>query len=393
MTFNASANQAAVQGVARAIAFQTTSPRLAPPPRSIQVSLTDGDGGTSDTAVFSLTQSQVRRFAFQEGVDAGQGLYVGAGDVMLAQAQPTTNLPIGANPTEGLLVDYDAGTTNAAVLMRFDNIFGNAVGQIPLNAKVLSARLVLDTNNPGDGGSFHRMLTNWDPNTATWDNIPSTLNLTNVPIRNNGVIAREIYDTQVGGPGGGGDTAAGVTTIGVKADIEAWLNGETNLGWLIQGWEGQTDGWAFSPSESLHASDRPRLEIDWVPATIVASNFQQGLNGYTGTFDAALTQNTPDIDNSSSTGMMFVDFNDAAATNNSHVVMRFDSINGTAVGQVPAGALIHGASLTLASTGNNGAGDGGQFYPLLQPFASPPTWNGFVDGISPNGIEAAATLR
>ncbi len=234
------------------------------------------------------------------------------------------------------------------------------------------------------------MLTNWDPNTATWDNIPSTLNLTNVPIRNNGVIAREIYDTQVGGPGGGGDTAAGVTTIGVKADIEAWLNGETNLGWLIQGWEGQTDGWAFSPSESLHASDRPRLEIDWVPATIVASNFQQGLNGYTGTFDAALTQNTPDIDNSSSTGMMFVDFNDAAATNNSHVVMRFDSINGTAVGQVPAGALIHGASLTLASTGNNGAGDGGQFYPLLQPFASPPTWNGFVDGISPNGIEAAA---
>ncbi len=148
VTFNASANQAAVQGVARAIAFQTTSPRLAPPPRSIQVSLTDGDGGTSDTAVFSLTQSQVRRFAFQEGVDAGQGLYVGAGDVMLAQAQPTTNLPIGANPTEGLLVDYDAGTTNAAVLMRFDNIFGNAVGQIPLNAKVLSARLVLDTNNP-----------------------------------------------------------------------------------------------------------------------------------------------------------------------------------------------------------------------------------------------------
>ncbi len=48
---------------------------------------------------------------------------------------------------------------------------------------------------------------------------------------------------------------------------------------------------------------------------------------------------------------MFVDFNDAAATNNSHVVIRFDDINGSTIDQVPAGAFIHGASLTLASTG------------------------------------------
>ncbi len=89
-----------------------------------------------------------------------------------------------------------------------------------------------------------------------------------------------MHDTQVGGPGGGGDTADGVTTIGVKADIDAWLSGEANHGWLIQGWQGQDNGWAFSASESANASDRPRLEIDWVPATIEDTNFQQGLNGY-----------------------------------------------------------------------------------------------------------------
>ncbi len=129
VTFNAASTQAAVQGVARAIAFQTTSLRLAPLPRTIQLSLTDGDGGTSDDLSYILTQSQVRRFGFQEGVDAGQGVYSGAGDVVLAQSQPNTHLPIGGNPAEGLLVDYDAGSSNAAVLLRFDNIFGSGAGR------------------------------------------------------------------------------------------------------------------------------------------------------------------------------------------------------------------------------------------------------------------------
>jgi len=391
VTFNTSANQAAVQAVARAIAFQTTSTRLAPLARIITVSSTDGDGGSSNSLSYSVTQNQVRNFAFQEGLDAGQGLYSGTGDVQLYQGVPDQHFPAGRQPdTEGLLVDYDGGSINSAVLLKYDNLVGNGPGQIPANARVLSARLILTTINPGDGATIHRVLTNWDPGNATWNSVPAS---GSPPIRNNGVIARAAWDSQVGGPAGGGDTAAGLTNIGVAADVQAWVNGDVNHGWLLQGHNGMTDGWGFAASESSNPALRPRLEVDWVPETLQTTSFQQGVNNYSGTVDTALTSATPDTDNSASTGMMFVDFTDAGANppNNSHVAMRFDNINGSSVDQVPAGALIHGAYLTLASTDNNGAGDGGQFYQLLQAWPSAPTWNGFVGGILNNGVEASAT--
>ena len=390
VTFNSAATQASVQAVLRSVVFATSNTRKMPSPRTVSMKLTDGDGGTSTVINYAMTQSQSRRFAFQEGVDYGQGPYTGAADIQIAENRPDTPLPEGANPlTEGLLVDFDGGTANSQVLLRFDNIFGSGEGQIPLGANIVSARLVVNTKNGGDGATLHRMLTSWDANTETWNTMGN-----GVAPRNSfpggqadGSEARVDYDSQIGVSFGNSDAAANPTIIGVTADLQAWSAGALNYGWLMQGWNGMADGWAFSASESSDSAARPRLEVEWLPATVPSVAYRQGVNGYAGTVDTALTQSAPDTDNSASTASL-VDYKDAAATNTSQVLIRFDDIIGSSSGRVPAGALVHSAILSIASTTSNAQGDGGKFHAMKQAWTSAATWNSLVDGVSPDDVEA-----
>jgi hypothetical protein len=388
VTFNASATLNAVRATAQSIAFSTTSPRLTPAPRTISISITDGDGGTSNVPQYTVLQSQARRFGFQEGVDNGQGLYTGAADVQLAENQPTTHLPAGNLPlTEGLLVDFDGGFANSQVLMRFDNIFGAAEGQIPLGASIVSARLVVTTKNGGDGATLHRMLTNWDANSETWNSLGNGVAPRNATpaVQNDDIEARVAFDSQIGNAAGNSDPAANPTIIGVTADVQAWASGASNFGWLMQGWEARPDGWGFLASETANPAERPKLEIEWLPASITSTSFREGVGGYTGNVDTALTEATPTVNNSAATTMN-VDFNDVGATNNGQVLMRFDNITGASVGQIPAGALVHSAALMLSNTTGNAQGDGGQFHTLLQPFdAATVTWDTFGVGLPQNG--------
>jgi hypothetical protein len=200
ITFNATANIAAVQAAVRAVAFSTPSTRLATVARTISLSLTDGDGGTSNTLAYSIVQSQTRRFGFQEGVDNGQGSYVGAADIQLSESQPDTPLPAGGNPaTEGLLVDFDGGTANSQVLLRFDDVFGTGAGQIPVGSTIVSARLVVATLNGGDGGTLHRMLTSWDANTETWNSFGNGVAPRNTTpaVQADNIEARAAFESQI----------------------------------------------------------------------------------------------------------------------------------------------------------------------------------------------------
>ena len=55
------------------------------------------------------------------------------------------------------------------VLLKFDSLFGNGPGQIPLGSIIVSAIVTVNTNNTGNGGSFNRMLVNWDETVDTWN--------------------------------------------------------------------------------------------------------------------------------------------------------------------------------------------------------------------------------
>jgi hypothetical protein len=326
---------------------------------------------------------------FQEGADHGYGTFAGVADCHLRQADPATAYPAGNGG--GLFIDYPlAGEFNAfQVLMRFDNIFGNGFGQIPTNAVIVSADLILrippeDSNSTGDGSPLYRMLIPFNENTESWNSMGNGVD-------QDGIESSPTYDSAFGVVDGSGATGMGTVLFSVTPDIEAWRAGQPNFGWVMPGWNGNGDGTTISPSESPIISERPRLRVLWLPATVTNSvSFRQGVNDYTNAVDTRIRMTTPDTESSTITGV-FVDYIVSGSTNNDEqVLIRFDNIIGDNTNQIPANATVHAAFIDLGSTINNAMGDGGTFHAMLQPWSDTNTWNQLVNGVSADNVEAVA---
>ena len=276
----------------------------------------------------------------------------------------------------------DTGSTNKSqVLMRFDNLIGNALGQIPSNAIVTSASLFLNTNNTGDGALFYRMLQTWSDTTSTWNNWVGGVNT-------DGTEANTSPESVWGTLDVSGATGGGISGVSVTRDLRAWLNGASNYGWLLEPHVGGTDGWAFSPAETATVNLRPLLRVEWVPAGTKSVVFQQDLNGYSGTVDTNIASDL--VTTQADTLNLGIDFEDAS-TARRQALLRFDDIIGNNPGQVPPGSTIHDAILSLATFGNNGAGDGGSFHRMNIDWNEDALWTTFTNGIQADGVEASTT--
>lgn len=389
VTFNSSATPAIAQAVLRAVTFRNlnTAPPLNTRTLSIVINALGGDA--SNVVTRNVQVGLVRITELQEGVDRGTGVYNGQVDIQLTQSQPDTAHPQGSSVGE-LLVDFDNATSNAQILLKYNNLFGSGVGQIPLGATIVSAELLVNVENTGEAGTLHRMLTPWNENTETWNSFGNGT----LPRNGAGGVqlddaeARASFDSQWGLIGAGA-SGTGVVSIGVTNDLVAWSNGEVNEGWLITGWNGQTDGTSISPSEEANPLLRPRLKVKWLPPGVSATTFREGLDGYSGAVDTSVQSGLPD-DPLGSDLTLGVD--GGSPVDVSQSLLRFDNIIGTGVGQIPPGSTIHAASLVLSSTTSNAMGDGGRFFPMLQSWDQQVTWNSLGNGIQPDGIEAAITF-
>lgn len=326
----------------------------------------------------------VRVAAFQDGVDLGFGPYYGTLDTQLLQSSPNTSY--GEDPAD-LLVDYPDANNAAQALLRFNNIFGSGPGQVPLGSRILSATLTVDSNNAGDGGTFHRMIQDWSE-TSTWNSLGNGVQT--------GTEARTASDTQAGTSALTPDIPAmDKVTINVTSDIAAWSAGGINRGWVILPFLNAVDGWAFAPSESATPALRPKLRIEWMPAAISPNTkttvIQQGINGYGGTVDTYLSQIAPTTDYASAT-RFFVDKADAG--NEATSLLRFDNLFGVAPNQVRPDAQIDAAYLYLTTPYDNANAHGGgaKVNRTITLWQASDTWgNAFgTDGIQLDGIEAVA---
>lgn len=384
VSLNASSTVPAARQLIRAVTFQTTTNSPSRSTRFVTVALNDGLG-VSFTAGKSIRVGALRLMQFQEGADFGYGEYFGAADTALAQATPGIPAPAGRNLAEGLLIDWpDGGTPNESqVLLRFDNFTGTNYWQIPSNAVVVSADLFVNVNNTGDGGKFYRMLVSWDATNDTWASLGEG-------VSQDDVESRSIYDSQLGVEDGSGATGTGVVAVGVTPDVQTWVNGTNNFGWVIKGWTLMTDGTGFSPSEAADVSLRPRLRVLWLDQGFSTASFRQGENNYTNAADTNLRQASPDV-NYVADQTAFSDYHDAGGTNSTQSLLRFDNIIGGGTNQIPPGSRIEAAVLELPSVGNNCMGNGGRFYPMLQPWTdSTVTWNTFgTNGLQPDGVMAS----
>ena len=394
--FNHAASADAAQALLRSVTYRNLSAHPSRNRRTITVTLTHLDGGQG-SAETGVQISLVRMADFQEGADGGYGVYTGTADLQLYEAMPFTPLPAGHSADTNnpqMWLDYrDPDNPNQSqVLLRFDHIIGEGPGQIPSNAIIVYAELLLNVRDAGDGGPLYRMLLPWDEHTATWDSLGNG-------IQPDDVEARSTYESAFGVPAVTGDTGVGVVRIGVTADVQAWARGEPNYGWAMISWNSEldptwgngTDGLAFRACESPHVEDRPRLRVFWLPPdSVQTASFRQGVNGYTGTRDTRIRMNEPTNSATTATAV-FVDWavNPGNVFNPDQVLIRFEDIIGPHPGQVPPGAFIEAAVLDLATVNGNGYGDGGLFHAMLRPWEDTDTWDSLVNGVQTDGVEAA----
>jgi len=175
----------------------------------------------------------LRSVGFGQGVDGYQGTI----DTVLSSASPSSPTPDGSE------LIADGGAAPAQFLLRFDDIIGDAPHQVPADAKVISARLVVTTTAAGDGYQLHRLLVTWDV-ASTYESLGDGIQLDDVEAAATPTASAPVAE----GPGR--------RHLDVTADVRAWLaNPTTNHGWL-----GVTAGTGQTVASS-EGAEPPRLVI------------------------------------------------------------------------------------------------------------------------------------
>jgi Phosphoesterase family/Immunoglobulin I-set domain len=203
------------------------------------------------------TDGPIATKTFRQGGDG----YVDAHDTYIEQANPNNT------HTADTLITID-GSPLTQGLIRFENIIGNGVGQLPQGVTILSAKLMLLTGSNSANGDTslstmlaYRMLSPWT-DTATWNSL-------------------------VGGVSADGTEASATADFGVvpnkiniwaifdvTGSVQASANDPNhNYGWLIQA--GGTDEWRWRSSDASLLADRPVLDITYDPTSCRAAISQQ----------------------------------------------------------------------------------------------------------------------
>lgn len=177
--------------------------------------------------------------------------YQQVSDVELRSAEPTANFNTGSGQNNFTLDGSDGGGSTQ-LAMRFDQLFGSGVGQIPTNAEIQSATLQLNITNEGNDFSIYRIASGvaWEPATATWNSFG--------PSANDGIL----LGTETAGSPVTGSGARGVCQVDITPIVTAWAQGAENNGMAF--FPGGSNGADIDSSESASLANRPKLTIEYV---------------------------------------------------------------------------------------------------------------------------------
>ncbi|MBY0589249.1 DNRLRE domain-containing protein [bacterium] len=184
------------------------------------------------------TTSELR--TFRDGFDQ----YQGTTDVEIWAVSPNTC--IEGNPNGSADADNDGGESQ--ILIRFDRMVGPGPTQVPPNATILEAQLVISAFDEGTTVHLHRMLVGWK-SSATWNNMIG------------GVTAdgMEASPQKDGFTFGKIAASSSSVSFDVTDTVQAWVNGAANHGWVFINTGG--NGWDFYTSEHEIVEKRPVLIV------------------------------------------------------------------------------------------------------------------------------------
>jgi len=109
--------------------------------------------------------------------------------------------------------------------------------------------------------------------------------------------------------------------------------------------------------------------------------FRQGASGYSSVHDTWISPATPNSPANTTTYMQ--------VGNGRQALVRFENLFGNGPGQVPAGATILSAKLTMPVGGDKSV-DTFSLHRMLTAWPDTCTWNSLGNGVSTDGVEAAA---
>ena len=122
-----------------------------------------------------------------------------------------------------------------------------------------------------------------------------------------------------------------------------------------------------------------------IPSGAGIASFQQGVNGYAGTVDTFIQEDSPTMRNGEAAEIT-VDADEPEASGKAtQMLLRFDKVFGTAANQVPPGSNIVAAILELTTVK---AGDGATIHRVRNTWNDSITWRSLRDGLQPDGTDA-----
>ena len=161
---------------------------------------------------------------------------------------------------DSISVDGDDGSPGLQPnhgLIAFDAIIGSGANQIPADAEIERATLVLEVINPGSGFTVHELLVAWDEN-STWQGFGNGVQADDVEAESTALAS-------VGANNGSSNVPIGTLELDVTSTIQAYQAGDlANHGWALLPFPSGTNGLDFYTSEFADVSVRPALAIDFV---------------------------------------------------------------------------------------------------------------------------------
>ena len=228
-------------------------------------------GATTQNVAVSGTASLLA--TFQEGVSS----YAGTLDTYILENTLTTSY--GTETSFGWDTDDPATSGKLKVgLLRFDNIFGDGAGLVPVGSTIISATLQYYVSNTGVAADVNEVLVDWSE-AETWNSFGGDA----------GVQADE-YGNSLGQTTG--TTSTGSKTLSVTASVTSWAaSPSANKGWVFR--QGGTDGVDVSSRENTTTTNRPKLSIRYIPPppgpTITTSGALTAFSSQPGVPSAAQT--------------------------------------------------------------------------------------------------------
>lgn len=207
----------------------------------------------------ALAAGATQTLTFQQGLNG----YTGAQDAHIRSNETSGVDSRGINygSLDFLSIDGDDGSPGAKPnqgLIRFDQLFGTAAGQIRSGDTIVSATLQLQVFDAGSGFKVHQLARDWNQATVTW-------NAMGAGVQTDGVEALSEVLASFGANNSSGNIGSGLLSIDLTASLQALqAGGLPHYGWLLQPFAAGSNGIDFHSSEASTQALRPLLKVELV---------------------------------------------------------------------------------------------------------------------------------